>query len=319
MPGATSALGLLVGVVVCLALLESGTRLYRWRCAPPRLRLLYASFLLSDEAVRAIAMIQQRAERAGVDSFDELFQLYATASGRSKDDIERLFGFRMSWRRLNRSQLLLKSHLRWHIGVVPIPEQPLRTMTITERGTRSTGVADAITGQMSSIVRRVLITGGSVAFGQGATSDEATIPGRLQAHLNRHGADGGYRWEVLNGAIVGATSFQELIAALQSEDAAMPLDYVVSISGWNDVDQQFGYGDANVSALAQGYTSSLERDTVWRHMVRASVGRLLLFSVLRRWADGYRRWPGPLGSGEDERRTGAVRRDIDRPDVYPLW
>lgn len=312
-------LAILIGGIVLLVLLESGLRLHRWRRAPMRLRILYASFLLNEEAIQGITEIHQRVERAGARSFDELFGLYAAASGRSRDDIEALFGFRMPRRRLNDSRFVLRNHLRWHIGLVPIPGQHLRTATITKQGTRSSGASYSGVTDGGS-VKRVMVTGGSVAYGYGATSDEATIAGRLQDVLNRHDARNGWRWEVVNRGFPGATSFQELIVALQDEDATPAPDYFVSISGWNDVDQQFGYAEPNVSPLAQGYTSSLERQTLLLQFVRAGARRLLLPAALKRWVDAYRQWPGPQAiAGHGQRHAGVVRRDNDRPDMYPLW
>lgn len=314
-------LGLLIVFVGSLVLLESSLRLYRWRLAPLRLRVLYATFLLNDEAFSAVAEIHQRAERAAASSFDELFELYAAASGRPSVDIEALFGFRMSWRRLISSRLILRNHLRWHVGLVPIPRQRLRTATITDAGTRSTGAAGSITGRhASSTVKHVVITGGSAAYGYGATSDEATIAGRLQEQLNQRDPRTGHRWEVVNRAFPGATSFQELIVVLQDCDMTTPPAYVVSISGWNDVDQQFGHAEANISALAQGYTASLDRRTLWKEPARAMARRLVLLSVLRRLVIAYRAWPGPhTAHGRRADGSGAVGNQIDRPDIYPLW
>jgi hypothetical protein len=266
----TVLLDLVMGTAVVSAVLESSLRMYRWRFAPPRLRILYALFLLNDEAVQAIAEIHQRVERAAARSFDELFELYAVASGKSKDDVEAVFGFRMPWRQLIRSRLVLRNRLQWHVGLVPIPDQPLRTTTITGAGTRSTGRIDSTAGRPTpAVVKHVVLSGGSVPYGYGATCDDTTIAGRLQEHLNRSESRRGRRWEVINRAFPAATSFQELIVALQTTDLAKPPDYVVSISGCNDVGQQFSYGETNVSALAQGYTNSLERRGLWTRVAGA--------------------------------------------------
>lgn len=318
MQDATVALGILIAVLAFPVLLESGLRLYRWRRAPLRLRLFYASFLLSDEAVQAITEIRQRVERAAARSFDELFELYAAASGKSRADIEAVFGFPMPLRRLNRAKLVLRNHLRWHVGLVPIPGQRLRTATITGIGTRSTGAADSSAALASSTVKRVMIVGGSVAYGSWATSDDATIAGRLQEHLNQPGRNRGHRWEVVNRAFPAATSFQELLVLLQHDHGATPPDYVVAITGHNDVDQQFGYAEANVSPTAQGYTSSLERRTLWKEPARVMARRLVLLAALKRAVIAYREWPGPH-QGHPGSRTRAVRRDSDGPDIYPLW
>lgn len=299
-----------LGALLCLVFVESALRLHRWRHAPLRLRLLYGLFLLSDEAVQGIAEINQRVERGAASSFDELFEVYAAACGKSRDDVERLFGFRLSWRQLNRTKMILRNRLHWHVGLTPVPGQRLRTTTITGAGTRSTGTDAAPAGR---VVRRILLTGGSVAYGYGATADAATIAGRLQEHLNRDDPSG-RRWEVVNGAFSGGNSFQELIVALQHDDQAMPLDYVVSISGYNDVYEQFGLAQASVSGLAQGIRTGLERTSVWRRIAGEGVRRVLLLAALRRWMLAYEQGPAVTS-----RRAGAMYQETEGPDIYPLW
>ena len=312
----TSVAGWLLGMAAIVLVLETGVRLYRWRFAPLRLRMLYAAFLLSGEAVQAIAQIHQRVERAAVRSFHELFQLYAAASGKSVADIDERVGFSMRWRQLNTAALTLKNQLRWHVGLVPVPGQRLRTASITTVGTRSNGLDDAMVAGPSATIncKRVLVVGGSVAYGQGATSDETAIGARLREHLNRGNV--GSRWEVVNrGLPGGATSFQELIVALQCDDETP--DYLVSISGWNDVDQQFGSGEPNVSVLAEGYTTSLERRTSWKEPARIMARRVVLLAALRRAVTAYREWPGPHAVHGYQGTT--ARRESDQPDIYPLW
>jgi lysophospholipase L1-like esterase len=304
----------LIGIALSLVACESGLRMYRWRHAPLRLRLLYAAFLLSDEAVEGIAQINQRVERAGLRSFEQLFALYATASGKTPAEIEALFGFAMPWHRLNRSKLVLRNRLQWHIGLTPVPGQRLRTATIGDAGRRSTGLAKGARVDGERGVRRVLVTGGSVAYGYGATNDRTTIPGQLEDYLNQRDP-AGRTWEVINGAFPGGNSFQELIVALQHDDATTPVDYIVSISGCNDVDQQFGFAQASVSALAHGYRTGLERTSLWRQVASSAVRRILLLAAMQRWLLAYRQWPGL----QEIHRRGSATQEIEGPDIYPLW
>jgi len=303
-----------------LLLLESGMRFHRLRLAPIRLRWLYASFLLNDEAVQAVMEIHQRVERAGVRSFDELFGLYAAAAGKSKDEIEGLFGFRLPWRALRNARLVLRNHLQWHIGLVPLPNQRLRSVSITASGTRSTG---SPAGQLPAAlpVKRVILTGGSVAYGYGATSDAATIAGRMEYYLNAKDHRGTHRWEVVNYGFPAATSFQELIVLLQTTGLPAAGQYLVSFSGCNDVDQQFGHAQPNVSALAQGYSNALQRRGPWGQAVAALGRRMVLLAVLRRFLEAYRQWPGAGNTNEKRQAAGgrSFHTDIDQPDIYPLW
>lgn len=307
----TTLIALVAGGLVVV--LESSLRFLRWRYAPPRLRMRYALWLLPAEVVQAVAEIHQRVERAGVRSFDELFALYAIASGRTLQEVEDLFGFPAGRLRAKRG-LVLRNYLRWHVGIVPIPGQHLRTVTITSEGVRRTGAPDpGAAPQESRAVKRVVVTGGSVAFGYGATADGNTIAGRLRHHLNRIDHRGQYSWEVVNLAVPAATSFQELIAALQHVDAGRPPDYLISVSGWNDVDQQFGHGEPNVSAFAQAYTTALE-EPLLRSAVRLLLSRVVLLSILKRLVRSYEQWPGPQSA-----RAGADTLSVDGPDMYPLW
>jgi hypothetical protein len=133
---------MIVGLALMLAsvlLMESGLRWCRLPLAPLRLRLLYACYLLNEQATKALSELHRRVEQAGVGSFDELFDLYASASGKSKAEIENLFGLQMPWRQLLGSRLVLRYHLQWHVGLVPLPGQQLRTISITSEGTRATG------------------------------------------------------------------------------------------------------------------------------------------------------------------------------------
>jgi hypothetical protein len=154
-------------------------------------------------------------------------------------------------RQLRRTRLALKNHLQWPLGVVPVPGQRLRTVIIGEDGARRTiGQETAPDGRTP--IERVMVVGGSVAYGYGATGDEATIPGRLQHWLNSlEPRRPDIRWEVANYAFPGATSFQELISVLQRSGPGRGQDYVVSLTGWNDVDDQFAGAVPNVSGLAE--------------------------------------------------------------------
>jgi len=311
----------LMALVVLAALTiaaESVLRLHRFRLAPFRLRALYASYLLSRGAVQALQELHQRAVRAGVRTFDGVYEVYARTSGRSRADMEHLFGLSLPLRALNRAELILRNRLQWHVGLVPLPGQRLRTVSTDELGRRRVPPGASKTG--GKPVRTVYVTGGSVTFGFGATSDEATIAGRLEHYLNELDRSGRRRWRVINLGIPGGTSFQELIALLQSADIADPPSHVVSVSGWNDVDHQFHGGQANLSVLAQNTTEELERTGLAAQTARRLARRSVLLTVLKRFVDAYECWPGLDGG----RRAAGHATDRQRAlqgtsDIYPLW
>jgi len=143
----------------------------------------------------------------------------------------------------------------------------------------------------------------------------------MQEYLNTLDPRGDSSWEVVNHSFPAATSFQELVGVLQFVEASSAPDYIVSLSGCNDVDQQFASAEANASALAQGYTNSLERRGQVSSVIRSIGRRVVLFEALSRFVTAYRQWPGPqrLDSGNSPRPSGSYAHEIDQPDMYPLW
>jgi hypothetical protein len=80
--------------------------------------------------------------------------------------------------------------------------------------------------------RVVILTGGSAAWGVGATSNEANIAGRLQSILNERQSE--YRYTVLNLAMGGWVSVQQFIA-LSLYGRNLQPDWLVAMDGTNDV------------------------------------------------------------------------------------
>ena len=275
-------------VLGCILMLEICLRWYRFPLAPLRLRRWYASCLLPGQATKTLIELHRRTEQAGLRSFEELYSLYASASGKSPAEIKAAIGLEMPWRALASSQLALRYRLKWHVGLVPDPQQQSRTITITAEGTRSNGWPPL---QNNQPCKRVVMTGDSVAFGLGATSDYATIGGRLEYHLNKQCESDRHRWKVENYAFPAATSFQELICVLQCLDPSAFPNYVVSLAGCNDVEQRFINSARNVSGVTQDYTDSLTRDA-WSNVARTVGKRMFLLRTVKRFVKAYRQWPG---------------------------
>jgi hypothetical protein len=103
---------------------------------------------------------------------------------------------------------------------------------------------------------RVFITGGSVAWGTGASSQQQTISYILERLLNeRMSGPTGFRYEVINAAAIGWSSTQEKLL-IQHRLVDMHPDVVVMLSGNNDVhwgltgaDLRFFYGYADLNYL----------------------------------------------------------------------
>jgi hypothetical protein len=77
----------------------------------------------------------------------------------------------------------------------------------------------------------VLFTGGSAAWGVGATATDRTVAGRMQYYLNT--LQGGERYTVINLAMGSWIAFQQFIG-LQQWGSQFDPDWVVSMDGFND-------------------------------------------------------------------------------------
>ena len=77
----------------------------------------------------------------------------------------------------------------------------------------------------------VLFTGGSAAWGVGATATDRTVAGRMQYYLNT--LQSGVRYTVINQAMGSWIAFQQFIG-LQLWGAQFDPDWVVSMDGFND-------------------------------------------------------------------------------------
>ena len=103
------------------------------------------------------------------------------------------------------------------------PNQTTRHFTIDERGFRRTPRRDG--------KPRLALVGGSAAFGYGLPSDETTLAWRLAERFPG--------FEILNAAVSGYVSGQELALMVHRLDAWRPVAYLV-LDGWNEVyDQAF--------------------------------------------------------------------------------
>ena len=77
---------------------------------------------------------------------------------------------------------------------------------------------------------RVVMVGGSAVFGVGQTGNAHTVPAQVELELERRT---GLRVEVINLAVGGYTSFQEMLN-VERYLADHEADVVVSLSGYND-------------------------------------------------------------------------------------
>ncbi len=83
----------------------------------------------------------------------------------------------------------------------------------------------------TSNVHRIIILGGSLAMGMGASKNEKTIAAILEKKLNKKNNK---KYEVLNAACGGYCSWHSVIK-LSMELIRLKPDTVIEISGWNDM------------------------------------------------------------------------------------
>ncbi|MSQ13855.1 MAG: SGNH/GDSL hydrolase family protein [Dehalococcoidia bacterium] len=123
---------------------------------------------------------------------------------------------------------LLRFNLEPFVLLRTAPNQQLETMKINSRGLRGPEI-----GPKSPDTVRVVLLGGSFAFGWGATAENKTIASQLEQMLNQVQAIPGKRFEVINAAQPSYISGQEL-ALFQWQLLALSPDLVIILDGLND-------------------------------------------------------------------------------------
>jgi hypothetical protein len=81
---------------------------------------------------------------------------------------------------------------------------------------------------------RVILLGGSVAWGECANSNATTISAQIENFLNANNKDNRRSFQVLNFAQPGAASFDELKKHISEFTLTQP-DAVIILDGWNDI------------------------------------------------------------------------------------
>ena len=129
---------------------------------------------------------------------------------------------------LKKRQLCLDFYNIKTSGDEIIPDQSTDSITINTLGFRGAEFSET----KPPNTYRIFMVGGSTMFGAGATSDETTIPGYLQQHLNEKNL--GFDIEVINSGIQGADSNTELNLVKQKLVRFSP-DLIIIYDGWNDL------------------------------------------------------------------------------------
>ena len=120
---------------------------------------------------------------------------------------------------ITRSESLVRNQLHPYLAYAPIPNQHFPTLNINDDGARG---PDFRVKKLQGTTRIVLL-GGSVAFGIGASDDEHTIAGYLGQLLN---TDPIQKFEVINFGFKGYVTRQEVLLFITKVLRLDP-DYVI--------------------------------------------------------------------------------------------
>lgn len=142
-------------------------------------------------------------------------------------------------------------------------------------------------------VTRIVLAGGSAAFGSGAESDEATVARALERRLPNV--------QVINAAVNGHVSTDEL-TLLQKELLGLNPALVIALDGFNDATLGYVLEGGGVQ------TNSTFRDIELRLIRLQAIDSNPLRAF---WAFGYSIFPELLGRAEKlERLPNRIRQDF---------
>lgn len=147
-------------------------------------------------------------------------------------------------------------------------------------------------------VRRVILLGGSTAYGWGVAGDELTLAGLIQRQL------GPERVEVWNAGVIGYASTQEAIL-LHTELLAWSPDALVVVDGWNDL----YYASRTPPDRPIRPLTFLELEALLTRG-QDGAGSVLRLSALWRRLERYR---------EERAAAAAAAAFHDHPDLVPLY
>jgi hypothetical protein len=115
----------------------------------------------------------------------------------------------------------LKLALHPFVSYSNLPNQKTPHFSINNLGFRGGDIR-----KDEKTTKRIMVVGGSTAFGTGLQHDDETFAHHLEHLLNA---------EVINAAVVGHASGQELVYLLMELVDLQP-DLVITLDGWNDYD-----------------------------------------------------------------------------------
>jgi hypothetical protein len=166
--------------------------------------------------------------------------------------------------------------------------------------------------QKAANERVVVFTGGSVAWGVGATSTAATIAGRMQYYLNT--MQNRTKYTVINLGMGSYIAYQQYIA-LGLWGAPFDPDWVVAMDGFNDSGAGCGYsqgvGNPMYYAITQAYITAYLYTTQSPVFYRGWIeNELIKYSAAYRALTGKQYVPDTLVLDSTSSETAEARRAI---------
>jgi len=160
--------------------------------------------------------------------------------------------------------------------------------------------------------RVVLFTGGSSAWGVGATANDTTIAARMQFHLNSLQTD--HKYTVINLSMGSWIAYQQFIALELWGEVFKP-DWIVMMDGHNDAGVGCGYSQglgnpmyfATVQGYVDGYLYSTLRPVFYRGWIE---NELIKHSAAYRAITGKEYVANKLMTDESSPETGMRRQII---------
>ena len=148
--------------------------------------------------------------------------------------------------------------------------------------TNALGFRDAPLQPRTEGVYRILLLGGSTAWGLGASANAATVSGALESILNESNA--GRHVRVMNGAYPGWQSRHELVALMEYFSQFDP-DLVIALTGYNDLHVMALGGNPDLQMRAESQMLADAVDASLKPMgtlqaVRKVVGSLGIWRIV---------------------------------------
>jgi hypothetical protein len=158
----------------------------------------------------------------------------------------------------------------------------------------------------------VLFTGGSAAWGVGATATDRTVAGRMEYYLNS--LQSGQHYTVINLAMGSWIAFQQFIG-LQQWGAQFDPDWVVSMDGFNDAGTGCGFSQgpgnplyfATMRSYIDGYLMTTLHPVFYRGWFE---NELILHSKAYRILTGKQYVPDDQIFDQSSTESSPIRRQI---------